>query len=123
MDEDGFRELDYQIREEFVMPLPSGPAPPLARDGSGHCCRDCQAADVLSGMKSGCDFHMARIAIGNERQEHLRMPLGMSEHFGLVKMGLVRPCSFEDLDRHLDWLDCHGLNQCLAEEGEGSMWL
>ena len=93
------------IRQEMVMPRPT--APPLSRDDGKPCCRDCAAADGLVRWSRVMTFEMARVVVGNDRQEHLRMPLGMGENFGMVKAGFVRPCSLEDLKGHLDWLDRH----------------
>lgn len=96
-----------KIRPGMVMPLPDF-SPPLLRSDNKPCCRDCAAADGLAaGDRLGMNFDMARIAVGNEREEHMRMPLGMSEHFGLVKYGYVLPCSLEDLKWHQDWLFEH----------------
>ncbi len=95
------------IWPEMVMPLPAA-VPPRLRADNEPCCRDCAAADGLAADPSLCmDFYMARVAVGNDRVEHLRMPPGMSEHFGLVKMGAVRPCSLEDLEGHHAWLAKH----------------
>jgi hypothetical protein len=53
------------------------------------------------------DFGACRIAVGNERQEHLRLPVGA--RMGLVKVGLVRPdpCGPVAFEKHLRWLDRH----------------
>jgi hypothetical protein len=96
-----------KIRVETVMPLPR--CPPLARDGSGPCCHDCASADSLlspaiTGSKDGSsylDFEMARIAVGNDRQEDFRLPCGM--RMGLVLAGLVRHIGLEGLGEHHKW--------------------
>lgn len=87
-----------KIRAETIMPLPKGAFAPRGHVG-GKCCFDCAAADGL--MPAGdLNFEMARIAVGNERQEEYRLS-GVS---GLVRAGRVRPCH-DTLDEHLAWLD------------------
>lgn len=54
-------------------------------------------------------FEPARLTIANERMEGLRMPRGMMEHFGLCKEGFIDPCSLDDLDTHIAWLERHGI--------------
>lgn len=98
--------LDSIIQPRAVMPLPNFPA--LNIDGV-KCCRDCQATETM--MRLGFqhpEFGAARLTVANERCEGLTMPLGMMEHFGLCKMGYIRPCSLEDLESHLRWLESHG---------------
>jgi hypothetical protein len=78
---------------------------PLARDGSGKSCHDCASADgLMAYSKKGLDFLMARIAVGNDRQEQYRLP-GIS--MGLVAEGLMRASKEGDFQRHLAWLDEH----------------
>lgn len=97
------------IRPEMVMPLPAT-CPPRLRSDNKPCCRDCASADGLASDPELCmNFEMARVAVGNDRVEHLRMPLGMSESFGLIGMGRIRPCSIEDLAGHQEWLSRHRL--------------
>ena len=92
-----------RIRVETVQRMPQGAFAPLARDGSGKCCRDCGAADTLVAMQRGTlDFLMARIAVGNDRQEQYRMPGAV---MGLVMYGPVAPSEPGDLDAHHAWLD------------------
>lgn len=104
-----------RINGEMVMPLPEGVRAPYAIDGSGKCCYDCASADTLiklglvikarPGDKDwSTAFEMARIAVGNDRVDQLRMP-GMP--MGLVNRGYVRPCADGDLERHHKWLDEH----------------
>lgn len=50
-------------------------------------------------------FLHARIAVGNERQETLRMPIDMAELMGMCSQGLVMPVNETQLEGHLDWLD------------------
>jgi hypothetical protein len=88
---------------ETVMPLAEGALAPLARDGSGKCCFDCAAADAVVASL-GLEFDAARIAVGNDRQEQLRLP-GMK--MGLVMAGYVRPSKAGDLEAHHAWLDAH----------------
>lgn len=107
------------LRVEMVMPLPKGDGvAPHARDGSGPCCFDCAAADglwraVLPGKYAPISerrgerpdagwFLMARIAVGNDRAEQMRLP---GCPMGLVYFGLVNPSRPGDLDRHYAWLN------------------
>lgn len=102
------------IRIETVQRLPEGVGvAPVARDGSGKCCFDCASADALMGM--GClSFLMARIAVGNDRQEQYRLP-GMPR--GLAYSGQIRMSAPGDLeDQHL-WLD--RMNWFNIDEEEG----
>lgn len=120
------------IRAETVMPLPTDLAPPLAEDGSGPCCHDCQAADTIGKtilrpntqvwgsttvggtkhpLRRGMPFDALRIVVGNERQEQLRLPEGMRKFFGLVAQGYVRPSVGENaLADHQAWLESVGIN-------------
>jgi hypothetical protein len=50
----------------------------------------------------GLAFEMARIAVGNERQEQYRLP---GVPMGLVKDGLVRASKVGDLKAQHAWLD------------------
>lgn len=90
-----------KIRIETVQPLPEGAFAPLARDGSGKCCRDCASADGLMARMKVLDFLMARIAVGNDRQEQYRLP-GMN--MGLVMAGFVAPSEPGDLEAQYAWL-------------------
>jgi hypothetical protein len=47
---------------------------------------------------------MARIAVGNDRQEQYRLP---GVPLGLVAQHYVRPSKAGDLKRHHAWLDAH----------------
>lgn len=62
-------------------------------------------------------FLMARICIGNDRQEQLRMP---GAKIGLVYFGITKPSAPGDLDRHYDWLRAAKLineeNELLIDE-------
>jgi len=62
---------------------------------------------MLRGQHS--EFAAARLTIANERCEGLVMPAGMMEHFGLCKLGVMAPCSMDDLDAHLAWLTRYGI--------------
>lgn len=94
---------------EMIQPLPKQ-VPPLARDGSGPCCYDCASADglnglVLPGKYAKIDttyFLMARVAVGNDRMEALRLP-GIP--MGLRYDGLIRDSHPDDLHAHYAWLD------------------
>jgi hypothetical protein len=88
------------ISPEVILPLPK--YPPLARDGMGPCCRDCEAADLLIAMKIVRNFRMARLSIATTRQEQLRAP---DIQFGLVEFGIVRPNQEGDLERHIQWIE------------------
>lgn len=50
-------------------------------------------------------FDMLRLAVGNDRQESLRMPEGMARHFGLMATGIVKTAHRGQLEAHLAWLD------------------
>ena len=88
------------IAPEAILPLPK--YPPLARDGTGPCCRDCEAADLLIAMKIVGSFKMARLSVATTRQEQLRAP---DIQFGLVEFGIVRPNEEGDFERHIQWID------------------
>lgn len=119
--------LKDQIRVETVMPIPAA-NPPLSREDNTPCCIDCAAADALVAWMFrepekaqpvwkqvqwkrlkraplahdlSINFLMARIAVGNDRQEQLRLP---GVPMGLVYYGLVKPSAPGDLERHYDWL-------------------
>jgi hypothetical protein len=91
------------IRTETVQPLPKGAFAPLGLNRQ-KCCFDCASADTLLRFpKSGvADFTMARIAVGNDRQEQYRLP---GVPMGLVKAGFVRPSKPGDFEKHIAWLD------------------
>ena len=101
------------IQRRAIMPIPTFPAMigvnELEVKGM-QCCRDCQAAETLQRLKvahptfSGC-----RTCVANDRVEGLVMPFGMMEHYGLCKVGVIRPCSVDDLNTHLSWLESHGI--------------
>ena len=93
------------IARETIMPLPKFPA--LGLDGM-RCCHDCESADTLIKLKTlPNDFAMARIAVGNDRREQLRLP---GAPIGLVYSNIVRPCAKGDLEEHLKWLERNKLN-------------
>lgn len=96
-----------ELWPEMVMPVPAE-TPPLSRDGFNRaCCHDCASADGLVAVtKDMLDFTMARVAVGNERLEQLRMPEDMRPHMGLAKDRLVRLSVGNDaLEKHHAWLD------------------
>lgn len=101
---------ENKIQSRAVMPLPKK-FPPLSRMHNAPCCHDCEAVDTTQALGIGQhpDFAAARLTIANERCEGLVMPPGLMEHMGLCKLGLIRPCSIEDLDAHIDWLQRHGI--------------
>lgn len=91
-----------KLRVEMLQPLRGGARDALAVDGSGHCCRDCKAADTLMRFSARLlDFEMARIATGNARQEQLRLP---GYPMGYVREGIMEPSEPGELDRHHAWL-------------------
>lgn len=104
-----------QIQARGVMPLPSFPA--MSRLDGRKCCRDCQATD--SGMAAGFQhpsFAAARLTVANERIEAMLMPRGLAEHFGMTAAGWLRPCSVDDFDGYIDWLESQGIpNSCSQE--------
>jgi hypothetical protein len=86
----------------MVLPLDPDPARrSLARDGSGLCCVDCASADTLRALARGMTFSMARVAVGNDRNEQLRLP---GVRIGLAHTGLIKMSAPGDLERHLGWL-------------------
>src|SRR5688572_21996790 len=87
---------------EMIQPLPSS-APPLARDGTGPCCRDCAAADALVPWVHP-QWVSCRIATGNDRMEQIRLP---GAPMGLVAAGFMRANEEGDLERHHAWLNIH----------------
>lgn len=95
--------VDGAIRAETVQRLlRHKPARPLARDGSGECCGDCASADTLMRWPGGMTFAMARIAVGNDRQDQYRIP---GAPMGTVSMGITRPSRPGDLEDQHAWLD------------------
>ena len=91
-----------QLRAEAVQRLPPNPWAPSARDKSGRCCFDCASADAVMSFVGGMTFEMARIAVGNDRQEQYRLP---GAPMGLVRERLVRPSKPGDLEDQHAWLD------------------
>jgi len=118
-----------KIRGETVMPLPQGAFAPMEMYRPIKCCRDCAAADTLIRIglirKARRDdeadreqaFIMARIVVGNDRQEQLRLP---GFPMGLVGEGLVAPCEVGDFERHHKWLAKHDIDPRYPEHIEGS---
>lgn len=92
-----------RIRIETVQRVPQGVSAP--RDLNGNpCCFDCASAHTLMKLKIGLDFEMARIAVGNDRQEQYRLPGAL---LGTVAMGCTRPSAPGDLEDQHRWLDKH----------------
>lgn len=85
----------------MVMPLPDGVLAPLSRYEGGSCCHDCAAAETMIGLGIVPDFDMARVAVGNDRLESLRLPGG--RYFGLILLGIARPSMHGDLGTLLSW--------------------
>lgn len=111
--------IQGRLRREAVQELPDGVGvAPLARDGSGTCCFDCAAADGLVALSvnrtlppgklrartgdSALTWEMARVAVGNDRQEQYRLP---GVRMGLAYHGLIKLNGEGDLTRHQAWLD------------------
>lgn len=95
------------IPPRTVMPLPEFPA--RRRETDEPCCVDCQAADTVMAIGGHPMFEGARVATASERLEGLLLPKGMMERFGLCQMGLLKPCSVEDLANHLVFLELNEL--------------
>lgn len=95
-----------EIRMETIQRLPEGAWAPLSKKYKGrHICHDCASAEMMVQLveKTGCPtFLMARIAVGNERQEQYRLP-GIP--MGLVMAGYVRPSEPGDLEEQHKWLN------------------
>lgn len=70
---------------EAVLPLPRFPS--LARDGSGACRRDCEAADLLDRISSALSFTMARSQLPKQGASKFRIP---GVPLGLVGDGIVK---------------------------------
>lgn len=83
----------------WIQRLPQGAFAPLAVDGSGKCCTLCGLADTMAKFTAGVDFGMARIAVGQDWAEQLRLP---GVRIGATK--LVPPAEPGDLDAHAEWL-------------------
>lgn len=102
--------LDGKIRSEMVQPIPAGGFAPLDRIDKVSTCKDCAATHGLMrvmnydsrGKDANTHFLMMRIAVGNDRQEHLRLP---EVAMGLVLAGIVERSYPGDLERHHKWLD------------------
>jgi hypothetical protein len=125
------------IRAEAVRPLPPGALAPLEKRPKGKpCCHDCAAADNLMQVflvrrdplvvQAVCralpdiedpeaerSWGMMRTAVGNDRQEQLRLP-GMP--MGLVLLGYVRSSEAGDLDFQHRWASATGI------EALGRFW-
>lgn len=92
---------------ETVQRIPEGAFAPLSKKYRHlKICYDCSAAEFLVQRKEmGMPlFIMARIAVGNDRQEQYRLP---GAPMGLVKLGYVRPSKPGDLADQLGWLNAH----------------
>jgi hypothetical protein len=98
--------IEGRIRPETVMALPEGAFAPLGHNKQ-KCCFDCQSADNLV-PRHVPEFVMARIAVGNDRQEALRLPAELVNAVGLINEGLVKTWpNGGDFDAHIKWLDQH----------------
>lgn len=92
------------IRLEMVMPLPAKAGPLSRRKSFKHICYDCATAEGM-GPLHGLTFDMARIAVGSERQEMLRLP---GQRLGVF---MLLPCGEDDLTTLRDWQQKHGLDE------------
>lgn len=127
-----------QIRKETVMPLPPKGEAPLSREDDKPCCFDCASADGLMALMNaknegerrativkpllwkalkraptehdirGFSFLMARICVGNDRQEQFRLP---GAPMGLVRSKMMRPSGPGDLQKHHAWMRKVGLGE------------
>lgn len=107
-----------KLRTEMVQPFPEQFAP-LAVDRSGKCCYDCASADTLMRFAGVPSWEAARIAVGNDRQEQLRLPGAL---LGLVKARMMRPSQPGDLEKHFAWLEKNQwfhLPTCDSDNGSG----
>jgi hypothetical protein len=100
--------IEGRIDVQMVMPMPQGAFAPLGHNRQ-KCCFDCASADGMV-KRLVPEFEMARVAVGNDRQECLRLPGGtqIADAMGLIKAGYVKnwPCG-EDFEAHLKWLDTY----------------
>jgi len=107
--------IDGRIRSETVMPLPHGAWAPLSREANRRPqCFDCASAESMVRLNMAPGFVAARIAVGNDRQEQLRLP---GVPMGLVSMGLVKRSKEGDFEKHAEWLKLH-VEPLLPEEVE-----
>lgn len=97
-----------KIRAETVMPLPAGAFAGLSKEGIKQCF-DCAAAEKVQRFilqipgKTG--FEMARIVVGNERQEAMRLP---GVNIGaMCRQRMMHDSKPGDFDKHLKWLDTY----------------
>jgi len=96
-----------KLCHDAVMPLPEGAMAPTSRRTNEKICFDCAATEATMDAGSNHpEFSAARVVIGNERREGLRMPEGMMQHFGLRTMGwrCIKLCSNDDLEAYYGWL-------------------
>lgn len=89
------------IRDTMIQRMPAGAYAPLAKvPGGKPCCFDCAAADTVHIFCKLPSWEHARTAVGNDREEQLRLP---GVPMGLVAMGFMRPSAPGDLKQHLAW--------------------
>jgi hypothetical protein len=88
------------LRRETMMPVPRGASAPLSElKGMGRICFDCAAAETARRFNHGLTWEMARIAVGNDRQEKLRLPGAP------IGLPYVRAATQKDIDRLHAWQD------------------
>jgi hypothetical protein len=63
---------------------------------------------MLKGADRGINFGMARVAVGNDRQESMRLP---GVKMGLAYEGWVRVSQPGEWQAHVAWMDRVGLHQ------------
>lgn len=114
--------IDDQIRGEMVQPVPAGAFAPFDRIDKVDTCKDCAATYGLMrlmgydarGRDGAQGFFMMRVAVGNDRQEHLRLPTVAS---GLVLVGVMERSYPGDFERHLKWLEKYVYPHVAGQEG------
>lgn len=87
-----------------MQPLPDGALAPRDLNNKPWC-KDCNLAHTLTRLQP-LDWHQARIAVANNRQEILRLP---GVKIGLAHEGLMEPSEQGDLKKHQRWLTKIGL--------------
>lgn len=105
-----------QIQPRAIMPLPEFPA--TLKSNDRQCCRDCAATELTQRLGNHPDFGPARLAVANERIEGMTMPLGVMESLGLCKMRWIDPCSSDDLEGHIEWLE----ENCIPNSCDVMRW-
>ena len=92
---------ERRIRVETVQRMPEGAFAPLGKYHRMKICCDCNSAEMLLQFKIVGDFLSGRIAVGNDRQEHYRLP---QFPVGLIRDGYVRD-NVGTFEEQIAWLD------------------